>query len=388
MRPLRILMTNNTLAGRAGSELYVRDLALALLRRGHSPIAYSARLGEVAREMKALTIPVIDDLRDMAAAPDIIHGQHHLETMTAVLSYPSTPALFVCHGWKPWQEAPPVHPNILRYVAVDDLCRERLLTTRGIVPQATETIYNFVDLERFAQRRDLPDRPRRALVFSNVQQAIPEPVRRACAAAGIETVDIIGAKAGTAVAEPGTVLAGYDIVFAKARAAIEAAASGCAVIVMDQDGLAGMVTSANFDELRRLNFGVRSLQTNAITETTLARQIALYDRRDALAVSDRMRAEGNMGIAIDAWLRVYDAVLSDWEQASAAIDDRSRMRAAADYLRTLYGPLKSRDEVQAQHRRSEEENRALRRQLDGMRGSRIWKLAERYERLRTRLTGR
>ena len=95
-----------------------------------------------------------------------------------------------------------------------------------------------------------------------------------------------------------------------------------------------------------------------------------------------------MGIAIDAWLRVYEAVLSDWGQASAAIDDRSRMRAAADYLRTLYEPLKSRDEVQAQRRRFEQENRALRRQLDGMRRSTVWKLAERYERLRTRLTGR
>lgn len=42
---MRVLITNNTLAGRAGSELYVRDLALALLRRGHTPLAYSTNLG-------------------------------------------------------------------------------------------------------------------------------------------------------------------------------------------------------------------------------------------------------------------------------------------------------------------------------------------------------
>ncbi|MGE0230783.1 MAG: glycosyltransferase [Flavobacteriaceae bacterium] len=388
MRPLRILITNNTLAQRAGSELYVRDIALALLKRGHSPIAYSTSLGDVARELKALTIPVVDDLRDMAAAPDLIHGHHHLETMTAVLSYPSTPALFVCHGWKPWQEAPPVHPNILRHVAVDDLCRERLLTTRGIAPEATATIYNFVDPERFPQRRDLPRRPSRALVFSNGQDDVPEPVRRACAAAGIGTVDIVGAKARTAVADPGTVLGGYDLVFAKARAAIEATASGCAVIVMDQDGLAGMLTSANFDELRRLNFGVRSLKTHAITEANLASQIALYDRSDALAVSDRMRAEGDIDSAIDAWLRVYDDVLRDWERSGAEIDDRSRMRAAAEYVRTLGDVLKSRDNALARRQRAERENRQLRRQLDEMLESRGWKIAERYERLRARLTRR
>lgn len=36
---MRILLTNNTLGLRAGSELYVRDVALALLSRGHEPIA-------------------------------------------------------------------------------------------------------------------------------------------------------------------------------------------------------------------------------------------------------------------------------------------------------------------------------------------------------------
>jgi hypothetical protein len=49
MKGLRVLITNNTLAGRGGSELYVRDTATELLKRGHTPIAYSAVLGEVAR---------------------------------------------------------------------------------------------------------------------------------------------------------------------------------------------------------------------------------------------------------------------------------------------------------------------------------------------------
>jgi hypothetical protein len=60
---VRVLITNNTLAARAGSELYVRDLALALLARGHQPIAYSRRLGEVAAEIRRATVPVVDDLR-------------------------------------------------------------------------------------------------------------------------------------------------------------------------------------------------------------------------------------------------------------------------------------------------------------------------------------
>ena len=76
MRPLRVLLTNNTLSARAGSELYVRDVATALLRAGHAPVAYSPVLGDVADELRAATVPVVDDLRLLTIPPDVIHGQH------------------------------------------------------------------------------------------------------------------------------------------------------------------------------------------------------------------------------------------------------------------------------------------------------------------------
>ena len=49
---MRVLLTNNTLAQRGGSELYVRDVAIELMRRGHQPVAYSTLLGEVAEEFR------------------------------------------------------------------------------------------------------------------------------------------------------------------------------------------------------------------------------------------------------------------------------------------------------------------------------------------------
>src|SRR5262249_56136745 len=98
MGGLRILITNNTLGNRAGSELYVRDLAVALLKRGHTPIAYSTSLGEVARELRAATIPVIDDLDLLATPPGIIHGHHHLDTMTALFHFPGSPPDYFSHA--------------------------------------------------------------------------------------------------------------------------------------------------------------------------------------------------------------------------------------------------------------------------------------------------
>jgi len=108
---MRILITNNTLDFRSGSELYVRDLAIALLKRGHIPIAYSTKLGDIAQEIRAATVPVIDNLDALAAPPDVIHGHHHLDTMTALLRFPGVPAVYFCHGWLPWEETPPRFPH-------------------------------------------------------------------------------------------------------------------------------------------------------------------------------------------------------------------------------------------------------------------------------------
>jgi hypothetical protein len=109
---MRVLLTNNTLKHHAGSEMYIRDLAATLVRRGHSPVAYSQELGPVAEELRAASVPVIDDLNELTVPPDVIHGHHHLEIMAALLRFRGVPAIFVCHGWVPWEESPPLHPRI------------------------------------------------------------------------------------------------------------------------------------------------------------------------------------------------------------------------------------------------------------------------------------
>jgi hypothetical protein len=83
MAGLSVLFTNNALNVRQGSETYVRDVALELLRRGDHPVVFSLVLGAMADDLRRATVPVIDDLSRLAAAPDVIHGHHHLETLIA-----------------------------------------------------------------------------------------------------------------------------------------------------------------------------------------------------------------------------------------------------------------------------------------------------------------
>lgn len=330
MRALRILITNHFLRGRTGSELYVCELAASLLRRGHTPIVYSPQLGPTARELRDATVPVIDNLDAISTPPDLIHGQHHVETMAALLRFPNTPAVFFCHGWLPWEETPPKHPRILQFVAVDDTCRDRLVCESGVPEERVSVILNSVDVDQFLPRAPLPPKPARALVFSNGATHVAA-VREACRRAQL-TLDVIGAEAGSISTRPQDVLGQYDIVFAKARCALEALAVGSAVVLCDTVGVGPMVTTGEVDQLRRLNFGVRTLQGNVEPEV-LEKEIARYDAADAAEVSRRIRNGAGREAAVDQIVMLYHDVLEEFGTTERDID--SEARAESTYLQQL-----------------------------------------------------
>jgi hypothetical protein len=331
MGGLRVLITNWTMSGRHGSVTYVRDLALGLHRHGHRPVVYSTTLGEVADELRLATVPVVDRLDLLGGPPDVIHGNHHRELMTALLRYPEVPAVHVCHAWGAWEAAPPRFPRLRRYVAVDDTCRDWLVCEQGIVEEKTQVLLNAVDLQRFAPRGPLPGRPRRALVFSNYAGAhtFLEAVRVACAGSGL-ALDVVGTGVGNPCARPEDILGQYDLVFAKARCALEALAVGTAVVLCDGAGAGPLVTTDNWEGLRRLNFGRRALREPARPDV-LAREIARYDPADAAAVSRRTRAGAELDAAVEDYVGLYRRVLDE----QAAADPADEGRAASAYLHWL-----------------------------------------------------
>src|SRR6185295_17152958 len=109
--PPRVLIATLSLQGGYGTDIYTRDLALALLRRGWLPIVYTTMDGVIGDELRHATIPVVRDLANVGAAPDVIHGHHYLETITALARFPGVPALFVCHDAFTWHSVPPPTPR-------------------------------------------------------------------------------------------------------------------------------------------------------------------------------------------------------------------------------------------------------------------------------------
>ena len=333
-----VLITNNTLSHRHGSELYVRDLAVSLLARGHRPIACSSRLGEVAEQLKAATIPVVERPSDLGVRPDIIHGHHHLETMRAILALPGVPAVYFCHGWLPWEEAPPVFPRIVRYVAVDRTCYDRIVIEQGVSEERVDIILNSVDLQRFQPREPLPAKPMRALMFSNTaDERTIHAIKTACEPLGIK-VDVVGTMTGNPSSEPEQLLRSYDLVFARGRAALEAMAVGAAVVICDYMRCGPMVSSENFDTLRPLNFGIRSLQ-NPLTAAFLNEQIARYDPTDAEVVHRRIRKEASLEDMTTAVIKLYEQAIREYGERRH--DNEDEIRAAGLYIESLIPQLSS-----------------------------------------------
>jgi hypothetical protein len=329
---MRILITNSTVAWRSGTELYVRDLACGLLERGHTPVVYTPRIGPLAQELRDKTVAVTDRLDSITVPPEIIHGHHNLETMTALLHFMRVPAIFVVHDNLAHQDVPPRFPRILRYVAVDYTCRDRLVFEHGIPDERARVVLNSVDLAAFKPRPPLPVRPRRALIFSNASSAHFAAVRGACAQSGIE-LDVIGHDSGNVCSKPEEVLGQYDIVFAKARCALEALAVGAAVVLCDFRGVGPMVTTGELDSLRRLNFGHRTLRSE-IHPDVIAREIARYDATDATEVSRRIRAVAGFDLMLDEMTALYSEVTGEYA-ASPQTDAEAELRAAANYLHWL-----------------------------------------------------
>ncbi len=215
----------------------------------------------------------------------------------------------------------------------------------GIPAQSIHVLTNSVDMRRFTRRPPLPPKPRRALIFSNnaEEETWVKPIRAACENRGI-TLEIGGSAAGRPIDLPEHVLAEYDLVFAKARCAIESLAVGCAVIVCDAQGLAGMVTRNSLESMRQLNFGGRTLRL-AVTTARIQTEIDRYEPADAAAVCDRIRLSADIDLLVDQYAALYDELC---ERGSAGGDDMLAVSRSLSQMAThLYahvgteGPLPS-----------------------------------------------
>jgi glycosyltransferase involved in cell wall biosynthesis len=343
---MHILLTNIWMTGRGGSESVTRDLARGLIALGHSPTVYTPLIGQPGLELGASGVPVIDDLRLLKEPPDVIHGHHSVPTVEAIVRFPRTPVVNVCHAWSFGVEAPVAFPQVQFHVGVDEVCMERIAHARGIDPSRIYLIPNGVDLKRIPARpRRLPSKPQKAVVFGKATVLLPL-LLEICAELGIE-LEAIGPPMGRPVAGPEAVLVKADLVFASARAALEALCAGCAVVVCDERGVAGRATTQNYKELRRNNFGLRCL-TRLASTANLRAEIESYDAGDAEALAAVAREDADVTKVIDQYLQLYRKSIDDMRLRPVVEDDYSLVLSGflRDVLpRNTPNPARSPDEL-------------------------------------------
>ena len=160
-----VLLTNLQLATETGTEVVVRDLALGLQRRGHRVAVYTPTAGVPAARLVASGVPVVTTPDEIPFVPDVVHAHHHTPTIDVIDRFSDVPVVWVCHDRLQYEDIPPLHPSVRRYVAVDLNCHERLVAEMGIAPDRVDLVHNAVDVERFLLRSELPRRPATALVL-------------------------------------------------------------------------------------------------------------------------------------------------------------------------------------------------------------------------------
>lgn len=253
-RAPRIALTNCHLANYSGSELWTEEVANYLVRWGVPLIVFSPVLGAISERMERAGVVVTDDPQRLADfAPDLVHINHHAAIEHALSGLSARPRFInMIHGLLP---APglPAREGMNAYwsVALHATAKITMLTP---CPWAdVRHIPNWFDETQISRRQS--GLGKRALLFSSKTSSDQrERLSQMLGKIGY-TLDHIG-YGGVPSANPAELLGQYDLVFAVARSAIEALASGSRVILWDSGAIGPMVTEDNFWTCVASNFSM------------------------------------------------------------------------------------------------------------------------------------
>jgi hypothetical protein len=108
------------------------------------------RLGSLLRTCDVVVVSVFHRdhafPRHIPFVPGLIHGQHHLGTMTALTAWPGVPGMYFFPGVRPFDEQPPRHPRLRRYLTMAAINGDWLAEAAGVEASRVVTVPNWFDL--------------------------------------------------------------------------------------------------------------------------------------------------------------------------------------------------------------------------------------------------
>lgn len=261
---MKILLTNNALGRREGSESYLETIAHEFRRLEHEVVFFSPRLGEFATTLRDRGFDVVESPRDLATDFDVIHGQHITAVGLVRERMPSTPLVFACHSTFIPIEDPVAAVDAAAFVAFNDMTLSRLKAHAATVGRPVFRLRQPVHLS-FAegQRSPLSDVPRTAVVVSRRMTSVEDQVAAVFRARGIEFVRV--GSPGTEAADARERMLTSEIVIGIGRTVLEAMAMGRATMVLDQATTGGWVTTETYPHLEADGFtGLQSPPASSV----------------------------------------------------------------------------------------------------------------------------
>ena len=306
---MKILITNHHLQAYCGTEIFTYTIARALKNRNHDLYVYSPYLGGISKEIIALGIPVVNDLRSLDKDFDVAHVHHNILAYEVRNRFPELPIIFFSHGVKPYlEQPPPTEIGIVKYMAVSEEVKDSLINL-GVFESKIGTFRNPVNENTFFPKKPINVTPKKALVISNYIDNITEKIiRNACSKLSID-LRFVGARfeimPNDKIPE---VINEVDIVITLGRGAIESMFCGRIPIIIDRWVGDGMVTPKNFSDLIQSNFSGR-YHGHKYTVSELCTEIKKYQQKYSEELRQLALEEFSVTSQTDKLLKIYEECL-------------------------------------------------------------------------------
>lgn len=333
MKPLRILLGNQTLALLAGSETWTLTLAFALKKLGHEVECFSPRLGIISEKLKAADIPCHSSMEAGSNKPfsvvleparnfdyDVIISNHNEVVSYLRSRFPRKPIISTIHGIMHTMkdrsgkelkapEHPALEAGVNQFVAVSEEVQEKLRAEYNI---DSTIIRNFFDLKKFNVKRPITaDKPKQFLVNTNYADARDPEIELIR-----QVVKHYGAKlsaVGQNFAQTDDLtraIEDADVVVGMGRSVLEGVCAGRLGIVHGRWGTGGIICEENLDVLRRCNFSGRNSEGRMMTKEEMIAEIDKhYNARTIAWGRDYIVKNHNAVTAAEAYVAIARSLL-------------------------------------------------------------------------------
>lgn len=325
MKPLKILLGNNTLALLAGSETWTYTLALQLKAMGHSVHCFSPELGIIAEKLMEKGVPCFNNLSTSGITPftfvleekydhdyDVIICNHNHIVEYLRSQYPKTPIISTIHGiihfFEDGVTKAPEHPaleaGVNQFVAVSEEVQEKLKNDYGI---DSIIIRQPLDIKKYSVlRAPSEEKPKQFLINTNYAGREDEEI-----VVIREVAKHFGAKLAavgvnfTQQFDLTKAIEDSDVVFGMGRSLIEGVAAGRLGICHGRWGTGGVICESNIEEIRKQNFSGRNSNGVFATKEEMIEMIEKYYNPQTMEWAKNYMAKNhNIVLAAEEYVRI------------------------------------------------------------------------------------